>query len=1218
MSTPGTASAASPDNLSQTYSAFKKQASEQLYLSVPSDPDELAFRSAAASINSRCHSPVDHDGSQTSALSSPLSNANLRGEPESSHRCSESPQNINIDFSTLCEDYLEQLKYDDYVEDNDTQGEQRKASLVSKATSGASQLLSPGLTNDVNSPSDVEDNAVTTGTVYPHQTATLDDGRSQADSGSGYNGPSSSHLAPYSPNMNDAARGETLPAKSPVVTVSTYSRGDSPERDAPFKRTSRSSGLSNHDRRPHRGSDGHMQARVKSPSLRADDGSWIPDSATGHGGIDPLSRKEVQIQSPNQVEEQRKIAEKNADIQTWSASVIAANISRPRAKSTGDPYIRRDYFDTALSGPGFDDSHIPGPGILIDDPSDDESDIASEDESVESRPASPAELVDPDGGPSKYSEHIVPTEGPLQLETEPEPRQFFRPYPWHDPPRYPRITASKEHPESSNAAISMFLKRTKDVETASRVATWGTRRKSDPEVASLKAAGDSFGKPTVTGDRRNSLFKRIPRIGDSSAKRKSPDTHHQRQESICVGGDNKGHERKGSFPFGRLPPQRKLSVGRSKSPSLNTGSAFIAMAGQMAAVGGSGPVQATSSDSAFRSWSPQINRTRSKSDISKTTKAGIVSLMATHGGPPVANIRSPTLAAPSRHAETHESIDHENSEKYEPNFSQRAATMDFSVRSQPPIPTLDGFRKQIEKLNPRMPRFLIERLAREQVSRYKGLMEAKTKHSLAVKKKNCNAGNHCFALGGQATMLLPKTNGRDPDTICPQYQIPGNEASDDESNTVPDSIVTSAQFPSGVPLPPVKRLPAEFECTLCFGVKKIMKPSDWTKHVHEDIYPFTCTFPNCSQPKKSFKRKADWVRHENELHRQLEWWTCSFQDCQHQCFRKNNFIQHLVREHGITMPKARKTAVRKSGVKNDIDDSDDEQGIGGIASSDELWQLVEACRHETTKTPKQEPCQFCGNVCSSWRKLTVHLAKHLEQIAMPVLQTLKDVEVSHDAAAEPFVSESAGQNVVLPVRSGEMGAPTSSVPTSIKIEQDVTLGPSQVPTFGDLAYQSESLAAAPLSAYTSQPPAYNNLGGYMQPGTAPCNKNASLYLNVPGSTGDDTFATGHREPVYARGDSVTYPPVFRPGTFSEQNQNPAALSYPPSNPSTQTPRTLNVIPVYDPQRPLCASPTENLYPYPGNMANGDYSEDGILDLGVSGGMGDMYGQTAENPHPFFQ
>jgi hypothetical protein len=135
--------------------------------------------------------------------------------------------------------------------------------------------------------------------------------------------------------------------------------------------------------------------------------------------------------------------------------------------------------------------------------------------------------------------------------------------------------------------------------------------------------------------------------------------------------------------------------------------------------------------------------------------------------------------------------------------------------------------------------------------------------------------------------------------------------------------VAPAAFPSGVPLPPVKRLPAEFECPLCFKVKKFYKPSDWTKHVHEDVQPFTCTFPNCGEP-KSFKRKADWVRHENERHRQLENWTCQIADCNHTCYRKDNFVQHLVREHKIAEPRQRTRAANKdaptTGDQGEMDD----------------------------------------------------------------------------------------------------------------------------------------------------------------------------------------------------------------------------------------------------------------------------------------------------------
>jgi hypothetical protein len=105
-------------------------------------------------------------------------------------------------------------------------------------------------------------------------------------------------------------------------------------------------------------------------------------------------------------------------------------------------------------------------------------------------------------------------------------------------------------------------------------------------------------------------------------------------------------------------------------------------------------------------------------------------------------------------------------------------------------------------------------------------------------------------------------------------------------------------------MPPVERLPAEFECPLCFKTKKIYKPSEWTKHVNEDIQPFVCTFQECRDV-KGFRRNADWFRHETERHRHLESWVCDLGDCRHTCFRKDNFAQHLVREHKIGEPQRR-------------------------------------------------------------------------------------------------------------------------------------------------------------------------------------------------------------------------------------------------------------------------------------------------------------------------
>ena len=208
--------------------------------------------------------------------------------------------------------------------------------------------------------------------------------------------------------------------------------------------------------------------------------------------------------------------------------------------------------------------------------------------------------------------------------------------------------------------------------------------------------------------------------------------------------------------------------------------------------------------------------------------------------------------------------------------------------------------------------------------------------------------------------------------------MPVDSSDDVLAGSPPDTSIAAAQFPPGVPTPPVLRLPAEFECPICFKTKKFTKPSDWTKHVHEDVQPFTCTFPDCTEP-KSFKRKADWVRHENERHRHLEWWACNRPDCPHICYRKDNFVQHLVREHKMVEPKV-KSSAKGAGAATK----------GNAVEVNKVWQIVEKCHQETKQHPGEEKCRFCGSSCGSWKKLTVHLARHMEAISLPVLELVRD------------------------------------------------------------------------------------------------------------------------------------------------------------------------------------------------------------------------------------
>ncbi|OTA54876.1 hypothetical protein K449DRAFT_190346 [Hypoxylon sp. EC38] len=310
-------------------------------------------------------------------------------------------------------------------------------------------------------------------------------------------------------------------------------------------------------------------------------------------------------------------------------------------------------------------------------------------------------------------------------------------------------------------------------------------------------------------------------------------------------------------------------------------------------------------------------------------------------------------------------------------------------RIQTISPTYEGFWQHILRLNPHLPeksRYLIDRIGTHCAVRLKKLKDAKKTHLESVIKRDCPSRTLCIALGGSAIPL------------------PGDD-------TGFDGWINPQDLPRGIPMPPTMSLPAEIECQLCFRPKKLQKPSDWTKHVHEDLMPFTCTWENCREP-KMFKRKADWVRHENEAHRRLEWWTCDVDDCAHTCYRRDNFFQHLVREHKFPEPT-------------------------GTHRNHPTWGKAKSCHYETQSNPSDEPCRFCSKTFPTWRRLTFHLAKHMEQISLPILRL---VEESENDAAE-LEADPTPQNFNSLRISAEQGRRTYSN----TLRAELGLEPSEVP-----------------------------------------------------------------------------------------------------------------------------------------------------------------------------
>ncbi|KAJ5092190.1 Zinc finger C2H2 [Penicillium alfredii] len=176
-----------------------------------------------------------------------------------------------------------------------------------------------------------------------------------------------------------------------------------------------------------------------------------------------------------------------------------------------------------------------------------------------------------------------------------------------------------------------------------------------------------------------------------------------------------------------------------------------------------------------------------------------------------------------------------------------------------------------------------------------------------------------------------------PEAGQTQFRVADFHQSRDQPYGSVEGAVVTTQLPPGVPLPPVQHLPAELECPIRFEVKKLHKPSDWTKQL------------------------------------------CA----------------NLVREHKLSEPKVKVKKTKPSATSEGPSGSQDEQDYL------QLWRMIDTCRLETEQTPRREPCRFYGQVCGSWKKLTVHFGKNMEQLALPVLELAKQSVASSGMHVNP-------------------------------------------------------------------------------------------------------------------------------------------------------------------------------------------------------------------------
>lgn len=707
----------------------------------------------------------------------------------------------------------------------------------------------------------------------------------------------------------------------------------------------------------------------------------------------------------------------------------------------------------------------------------------------------------------------------------PNPGQFYSARPWTDEagplPRGTNMSAMKCQPNTANGAISRFREYAQNIETASRVATFGSetskhhRRLSASDVdrftdgrllgrLSFRNKEKSQDKDAAPPghSRRPSLMQSLMRTslkrGHSNAsdklKENNTDVSNEGEKDGLIGdaasmGRKRGDSVASSISatsFAPLKTRPSWSKPGTLKVDTSVHGAIVGIAGITAGIGQSSghttstvkPASPTPPEkrSTGLSVMQQIRRARSKSELSAGSKLhknskpafGIVSMLGQYGGPPLVPIKTSPVAANSTQSapdptlkprftfgeETskrgleavtqslltppdpnrHQGFDDSDDEATEETLRKNPQAIAPGQRQQKLdiTPNAEGFTAHIKSKTPGLNHKLVERIVYEQGKRFKKLVEHRQKHLAAIKNGGkCGNNTKCrgrvgsIGAGGQEENNGHKRNISGEGFEGEAYS--SDETTGDHSPT--EGKVAATQFPSGVPQPPVSRLPAEFECPICFKVKKFTKPSDWTKHVHEDVHPFTCTFVECTEP-KSFKRKADWVRHENERHRHLEWWTCNIPDCTHTCYRKDNFVQHLVREHKMAEPKikaqkaAAKAAGKSTGKKGKAAKA--AAGADGAPTQDDfdkVWQIVDDCHKLTTKLPMEEKCRFCGVTCATWKKLTVHLARHMEHISLPVLDLITD-----DAVVPPSTRGSGKQ---APAR----GANTAPVAPMPKVQQ---------------------------------------------------------------------------------------------------------------------------------------------------------------------------------------
>jgi hypothetical protein len=166
--------------------------------------------------------------------------------------------------------------------------------------------------------------------------------------------------------------------------------------------------------------------------------------------------------------------------------------------------------------------------------------------------------------------------------------------------------------------------------------------------------------------------------------------------------------------------------------------------------------------------------------------------------------------------------------------------------------------------------------------------------------------------------------------------------------------------------------------------------------------------------------------------------------------------------------------------------------------------MVEECHHEATSRPQDEPCKFCGKSFPTWKKLTVHLAKHMEHISLPIIRLVEAKIVDSNTIISPVEPEFTP---ITPI-GYEKREPNSS-PFNM---MNVSPVPSAQSYFTQPEYQPSNMTAA---GFQREPVKASQRSSNYHPAQSP--KKVPSYLH--NETGDESGQTDSKGNYHQIGPS---------------------------------------------------------------------------------------------------